>query len=129
MIDLIPIGAENAVLLKDLAAKVGKSPRQVQADIQSIREKDQINIISLATGGYCLPSSDDKGEREAIVYEAMMIRQAVGRLQKARISRQWREERGQIRFFMWRKLDEIENLLLLYLSEDVSGIIPKEGEE
>lgn len=129
MIDLIPIGAENAVLLKDLAAMVGKSPRQVQADIQSIREKDQINIISLATGGYCLPSSDDKGEREAIVYEAMMIRQAVGRLQKARISRQWREERGQIRFFMWRKLDEIENLLLLYLSEDVSGIIPKEGEE
>jgi|GEM_PF-6653614 biotin operon repressor len=129
MIDLIPIGAENAVLLKDLAAKVGKSPRQVQADIQSIREKDQINIISLATGGYCLPSNDDKGEREAIVYEAMMIRQAVGRLQKARISRQWREERGQIRFFMWRKLDEIENLLLLYLSEDVSGIIPKEGEE
>lgn len=129
MIDLIPIGAKNAVLLKDLAAKVGKSPRQVQADIQSIREKDQINIISLATGGYCLPSNDDKGEREAIVYEAMMIRQAVGRLQKARISRQWREERGQIRFFMWRKLDEIENLLLLYLSEDVSGIIPKEGEE
>ena len=63
------------------------------------------------------------------MYEAMMIRQAVGRLQKARISRQWREERGQIRFFMWRKLDEIENLLLLYLSEDVSGIIPKEGEE
>ena len=63
MIDLIPIGAENAVLLKDLAAMVGKSPRQVQADIQSIREKDQINIISLATGGYCLPSSDDKGER------------------------------------------------------------------
>ena len=86
MIDLIPIGAENAVLLKDLAAMVGKSPRQVQADIQSIREKDQINIISLATGGYCLPSSDDKGEREAKRYEVMMIRQAIGRLKKARLS-------------------------------------------
>jgi len=49
MIELIPTGAENAILLKDLAAKVGKSPRQVQADIQSIREKDQINVISLAT--------------------------------------------------------------------------------
>ena len=30
-----------SVLLKDLAAKFGKSLRQVQADFQSMREKDQ----------------------------------------------------------------------------------------
>lgn len=29
MIDLIPTGEENAVLLKDLAVMVGKSPRTV----------------------------------------------------------------------------------------------------
>jgi biotin operon repressor len=125
MIDLIPIGAENAVLLKDLAAKVGKSPRQVQADIQSIREKDQINIISLATGGYCLPSSDDKGEREAKRYEVMMIRQAIGRLKKARLSMKWRAERNQMRFYTGEKLEEIESLLLTYLTENM---LKKEGE-
>jgi biotin operon repressor len=125
MIDLIPIGAENAVLLKDLAAMVGKSPRQVQADIQSIREKDQINIISLATGGYCLPSSDDKGEREAKRYEVMMIRQAIGRLKKARLSMKWRAERNQMRFYTGEKLEEIESLLLTYLTENM---LKKEGE-
>jgi biotin operon repressor len=125
MIDLIPIGAENAVLLKDLAEKVGKSPRQVQADIQSIREKDQINIISLATGGYCLPSSDDKGEREAKRYEVMMIRQAIGRLKKARLSMKWRAERNQMRFYTGEKLEEIESLLLTYLTENM---LKKEGE-
>jgi biotin operon repressor len=125
MIDLIPIGAENAVLLKDLAAKVGKSPRQVQADIQSIREKDQINIISLATGGYCLPSSDDKGEREAKRYEVMMIRQAIGRLKKARLSMKWRAERNQMRFYTGEKLEEIESLLLTYLTENM---LKREGE-
>jgi biotin operon repressor len=125
MIDLIPIGAENAVLLKDLAAKVGKSPRQVQADIQSIREKDQINVISLATGGYCLPSSDDNGEREAKRYEVMMIRQAIGRLKKARLSMKWRAERNQMRFYTGEKLEEIESLLLTYLTENM---LKKEGE-
>ncbi len=125
MIDLIPIGAENAILLKDLAAKVGKSPRQVQADIQSIREKDQINVISLATGGYCLPSSDDKGEREAKRYEVMMIRQAIGRLKKARLSMKWRAERNQMRFYTGEKLEEIESLLLTYLTENM---LKKEGE-
>lgn len=125
MIDLIPIGAENAVLLKDLAAMVGKSPRQVQADIQSIREKDQINIISLATGGYCLPSSDDKGEREAKRYEVMMIRQAIGRLKKARLSMKWRAERNQMRFYTGEKLEEIESLLLTYLTENM---LKREGE-
>jgi len=125
MIDLIPIGAENAVLLKDLAAMVGKSPRQVQADIQSIREKDQINIISLATGGYCLPSSDDNGEREAKRYEVMMIRQAIGRLKKARLSMKWRAERNQMRFYTGEKLEEIESLLLTYLTENM---LKKEGE-
>ncbi len=125
MIDFIPIGAENAVLLKDLAAKVGKSPRQVQADIQSIREKDQINIISLATGGYCLPSSDDKGEREAKRYEVMMIRQAIGRLKKARLSMKWRAERNQMRFYTGEKLEEIESLLLTYLTENM---LKREGE-
>jgi biotin operon repressor len=125
MIELIPTGAENAILLKDLAAKVGKSPRQVQADIQSIREKDQINIISLATGGYCLPSSDDKGEREAKRYEVMMIRQAIGRLKKARLSMKWRAERNQMRFYTGEKLEEIESLLLTYLTENM---LKKEGE-
>lgn len=125
MIELIPTGAENAILLKDLAEKVGKSPRQVQADIQSIREKDQINIISLATGGYCLPSSDDKGEREAKRYEVMMIRQAIGRLKKARLSMKWRAERNQMRFYTGEKLEEIESLLLTYLTENM---LKKEGE-
>ncbi len=125
MIDLIPIGAENAVLLKDLAAMVGKSPRQVQADIQIIREKDQINVISLATGGYCLPSSDDNGEREAKRYEVMMIRQAIGRLKKARLSMKWRAERNQMRFYTGEKLEEIESLLLTYLTENM---LKKEGE-
>ena len=119
MIELIPTGAENAILLKDLAAKVGKSPRQVQADIQSIREKDQINIISLATGGYCLPSSDDTGEREAKRYKVMMIRQAIGRLKKARLSMKWRAERNQMRFYTGEKLEEIESLLLTYLTENM----------
>jgi len=143
MIELIPTGAENAILLKDLAAKVGKSPRQVQADIQSIREKDQINVISLATGGYCLPSSDDNGEREAKRYEVMMIRQAIGRLKKARLSMKWRAERNQMRFYTGEKfrveayaiywsilehmflLEEIESLLLTYLTENM---LKKEGE-
>ena len=125
MIELIPTGVENAILLKDLAAKVGKSPRQVQADIQSIREKDQINVISLATGGYCLPSSDDNGEREAKRYEVMMIRQAIGRLKKARLSMKWRAERNQMRFYTGEKLEEIESLLLTYLTENM---LKKEGE-
>ncbi len=40
MIDFIPIGQENAILLKDLAAITGKSPRTVQAEIKDLRDKN-----------------------------------------------------------------------------------------
>lgn len=111
MIDLIPIGAENAILLKDLAALTGKAPRTVQADILRLRDEKRINILSSATGGYYLPTYDDKGERESRQYELMMIRQALGRLKRAGVSRQWREEYKQTRFFTGTQLDAIESLL------------------
>lgn len=97
MIDFIPIGQENAILLKDLATKVGKSPRTVQADIQRLRDEEQINILSSSAGGYFLPANSKKGERESKQYEEMMIRQALGRLKRARVSRRWREEYKQTR--------------------------------
>jgi hypothetical protein len=73
----------------------------------------------------------------------MMIRQAIGRLKKARLSMKWRAERNQMRFYTGEKfrveayaiywsilehmflLEEIESLLLTYLTENM---LKKEGE-
>ncbi len=96
MIDFIPIGAENAVLLKDLSSMVGKSPRQVQADIQLLRDNGLL-ILSSASGGYYFPSADEKGEVETERYIAMMEGQALGRLKRLRAAKKWLRERGQMR--------------------------------
>jgi biotin operon repressor len=95
MIDLIPTGEENAVLLKDLAVMVGKSPRTVQADVKRLRDRGYL-ILSSASGGYYFPSADKKGEAEAEQYIAMMESQAFGRLKRLMSAKKWLRERGQM---------------------------------
>ena len=96
MIDFIPIGQENAILLKDLAAITGKSPRTVQAEIKDLRDKDWL-ILSSASGGYYFPTADKKGEVEVEQYIAMMESQALGRLKRIKVAKKWLSERGQTR--------------------------------
>ncbi len=119
MSTLLNYGQENAILLRELAEMTECSKRSVQAKIQRMRDEGKYNILSSSRGGYFLASNDDKGEREAMEYERMMIRQAIGRLQRAKKSMEWRQRRKQMRFYAGEKLEEIESLLLTYLSEDL----------
>lgn len=96
MIDFIPIGQENAILLKDLAAMTGKSPRTVQADVQLLRDHGFV-ILSSAAGGYYFPTTDEKGVSEVRQYIAMMESQALGRLKRVKVAKKWLRERGQTR--------------------------------
>ena len=68
MIDLIPTGEENAVLLKDLAVMVGKSQRTVQADVKRLRDRGYLLILSSASGGYYFPSADKKERRGGTIH-------------------------------------------------------------
>jgi biotin operon repressor len=88
MIELIPTGAENAILLKDLAALTGKAPRTVQADIMRLRDEGE-PILSSASGGYYLPTNDDEGFRDVSRYIEMMKSQAYGRLKRLRAANRW----------------------------------------
>ena len=103
MINLIPTGKENAILLKDLAALTGKAPRTVQADIQLLRDNGFV-ILSSAAGGYYFPSTDEKGVAEATRYMAMMESQAFGRLKRLGAVKKWLKEYGQVQF---KEVEEI----------------------
>ena len=97
MIDLIPTGRKNAILLRDLAAKVGRSPRAVQSDIQALRDNGH-PILSAAQGGYYLPTPDAEGIKDCLRYIAMMRRQALSRLKRIRTAKRWIRELYQMRF-------------------------------
>lgn len=88
MIDLIPVGSENAILVKDLAGLTNTNERAVKAKIRSLRMEGLL-ILSQASGGYFFPSSGKKGMEEAERYIKMMRRQISERLETIEAASQW----------------------------------------
>lgn len=94
MIDLIPKGKDNAILLADLASIVGISPREVKKRIQILRESGT-HILSSAAGGYYRPTNGKEGIADTRRYISMMETQAKGRFKTIRTAKRWLREQGQ----------------------------------
>lgn len=94
MIDLIPKGKDNAILLADLASITGRPPRVVQAKIQKLRDSG-CHILSAATGGYYVPTDDAEGVSDTENYIKMMRLQALGRLRRIGTAKRWLAEHNQ----------------------------------
>ena len=94
ILDYIPEGKENAILVNRLAMTLGISSRAVKKMVQKLRDGGMV-ILSSAEGGYFIPSNDNEGLKEVNRYIKMMERQAMSRFDRVRSARRWREEYKQ----------------------------------
>lgn len=63
--DILPIGEENAISAKDLAARLGLSEREVRARISKELQEGAFCLSSMhRPGGYFRPSEGEKGRAE-----------------------------------------------------------------
>lgn len=93
----IPVGKENAVLLKNLAMILGVSPRETKRRVQRLRD-DGCVILSSSSGGYFIPSSDEDGLRDVKHYIKMMEAQAKSRFIRVKSAKRWMQEYQQLEF-------------------------------
>lgn len=63
--DILPIGEENAISAKDLAARLGLSEREVRARVSKELQEGAFCLSSMhRSGGYFRPSEGEKGRKE-----------------------------------------------------------------
>ena len=83
IIDLLPVGAENAISTQTLVSLSGcSSARQLQDRIAAERANGAL-ILSATSGGYFLPDEGEKGRLEMQEYIATLHARAINTLRAA----------------------------------------------
>lgn len=84
IVDLLPVGAENAMSTQQLVSLCGcSSARQLQERIAAERAHGAL-ILSATSGGYFLPDEGEKGRLEMQEYIATLHARAINTLRAAR---------------------------------------------